>query len=125
MGALEYEYLIRRVYNRRRTASHGANADIYRKLERAEMHLDDPNWSKTKDQKEYDYRSAFVEVREYIRQAIKEGLEMVRHKADQAEIASLESMASTLHRIDFYDKGKLDEFIDCSNILFHKYSLEP
>ena len=75
IGAREYECLLRWVYHCGPGGVKGADADIYRKLEHAEAHLTSFHWNKTQEQKEYDYGSAFAEIRMYVLRAIRDGLE--------------------------------------------------
>lgn len=125
MDAMAYEFLIRRVYQCGRNGIEGADADIYRKMEHAESHLNDPHWRKTKEEKEYDYRSAFVEVKNHVANAIKKGSEKVKFKLSKEEESHLYRMLNTVRRIDFYNKEELDEIIDKADEIFSKQGLQP
>lgn len=124
MDAMEYEFLLRRVYHCGRHGVKGADADVYRRLELAETNLTNPYWNKTQEQKDYDYRSAFAEVKMYVRNALREGVEQIKYKATQAEIEKLENMETEIRSISFYDKNRLDEIIEEADDIFSKHGLE-
>jgi hypothetical protein len=124
MNAMSYEYLLRRIYHCGRHGAKGADADVYRKLEHAEMHLTNPNWNKTKEEKEYDYRVAFAGVKSYLVNALKEGFKQVQYKATEKEIEKLESIRTELNDIDFYHKKRLDEIIGEADKIFKGHGLE-
>lgn len=124
MDAIDYEYLLRQVYNCGRHGVKGADADLYRKLEYAETQLTDPDWNKTQEQKEHDYRSVFVEVRMHVRKAVRDGKEKIKYSALKEEMKKLEEMESALHKLNFYDKKILDEIIDNASDIFRKYGLQ-
>lgn len=121
---MSYEYLLRRVYHCGRHGAKGADADVYRKLGHAEMHLTNPNWNKTKEEREYDYRAAFAGVKTYVSNAIREGFKQVQYKATQEEIEKLEGIKTELNDIDFYDKKRLDEIISEADKIFRDSGLE-
>jgi hypothetical protein len=125
MEAMEYEILIRKIYNSSRSSKNGADADIYRRMERAERHLNDPNWGKSNVQKENDFREAFVTVRSNVQKALQEGYEQIQHRAAADETALLESMISKLRDINFYNKKELDKMIKDAMHIFHKYGMMP
>ena len=124
MDAMEYEYLLRRVYHCGRHGAKGADADIYRKLERAEVNLTNANWNKTQEEKEHDYNTAFAEVRMFVRNAFREGIKQVQHKTTKKEIEKLESMQTEVSSIGFYDKKRLDEIIEEADDIFRTHGLE-
>lgn len=124
MNAMSYEYLLRRVYHCGRHGAKGADADVYRKLEHAEMHLTNPNRNKTKEEKEYDYRTAFAGVKTYVSNAIREGAKQVQYKATQEEAGKLEGMQTELNDFAFYDKKRLDEIIREADKIFGEHGLE-
>jgi len=121
---MSYEYLLRPVYHCGRHGAKGADADVYRKLERAEIHLTNPNWNKTKEEKEYDYRVAFAGVKSYVGNALKEGFKQVQYKATEEEVGKLENIKTELNDIGFYDKKRLDEIIKEADKIFKEHGLE-
>lgn len=67
--ALSYEYLIRRVYQCGRHGVAGANADAYRRLERAHNYLKD-NKSKVKSEDIFKYGFECGQITAFIRSAV-------------------------------------------------------
>jgi hypothetical protein len=125
MDAMEYEYLIRRVYHCGRHGAKGADADIYRRLERAQAHLTSTHWNKTQEEKEHDYNTAFAEVRMFVKEAIREGIKQVQHRLTDKEAALLAAIQQEANKLGFYDKKRLDEIIEIVDEIFRKYGLEP
>ncbi len=124
MEAMDYEFLLRRVYNCGRHGVKGADADIYRRMEKAGWHLNDPLWGKSKEQKEHDYYSAFIQVKNHVANAIRKGLEQIDYKASVEEINELKIMLAALREHNFYDKEKLDAIINDADKIFRKHGLE-
>ena len=121
---MSYEYLLRGVYHCDRYGAKGADADVYRKLEYAEMHLANPNWNKTEAEKEYDYRTIFAGVKTYVQNALREGFKQVQYKATKDEIEKLEDLKTEVNDINFYDKKRLDEIIKEADNIFKEHGLE-
>jgi len=79
-GAMDYEYLIRRSFQCGRSDSKGANADIYRRLERSYGHFvreseaektgKPRNWNKSVSELEAEYKSDLRVVAGYVDAAI-------------------------------------------------------
>ena len=124
MQAMNYENLIRRVNQCGRHGVKGADADIYRKMERAEMHLTDIYWNKTKEEKEHDYRIAFAEVSRYTSKAIKDGIDQVEYNITEEEKSTLKNIVKEIDSFDFYNKTRIDEIIKNTDEIFRKYGLE-
>lgn len=123
MEEMEYEYLLRRVYHCGRNYSNGADADVYRAMERAYSNLQTKVLYSTQEDREYEFRKQFAKVRNHVDKALVEGLKQIRHTASEEETKRLEKMRSTL-LWDFYDKDQLDEIISKADNLFQKYGLE-
>lgn len=70
MIAMSYEVLMRKAYNCGRNFSKGADADIYRRLERAVIYKESGRYNKTITDLENDYIKAFEEVAYNIEKAI-------------------------------------------------------
>lgn len=102
----------------------GADADAYRKLERAAMHLNDPNWRKTKEEKENDNKSAFAEIKMYVRNAITEGKNQIKFQTSEDDLNILSEIEVTLHKHDFYDQKKLQEMMEIVDDIFREKGLE-
>ena len=121
MESMGYEFLVRMAYHCARHGSPGANADIYRKMERALRRLDPPHiYSKTKEELEYDYRGEAVVVKRYVLDAISEGMKQIYDAADNEKLKQLKSK---LH-MDEYDKKIIDEVIKEASEIFRKHKLE-
>jgi len=122
MEAMEYEYLVRRVFHTARTTANGAEADIYRKMERAQRDLKTQSMFRTQEDREYEFQQSFATVRFHVVNAMKEGLMQIRSRADNEIIANLESMQNQL-TYDFYDKAALDEIVRNAGAYFHEFGL--
>lgn len=70
MMAMSYEILMRKAYNCGRNFSKGADADIYRRLERAVLFKDSGRYNTTTTDLENDYIKAFEDVAYNIVKAI-------------------------------------------------------
>jgi hypothetical protein len=123
MEAMNYEYLIRRVNQCGRHGVKGADADIYRRMERAETHLTNPYWNKTQEEKEHDYRISFTEVSRYVSKAIKNGIDQIEYRATEEEKDQLKKMVKEVDDFDFYNKKRIEEIIDSSDEIFRKHGL--
>lgn len=77
-------------------------------MEHAQGFLTDPNWGKSQEEKEYDFRKAFAEVKMFVEKALRDCLKRVQYRATKKEIEQLENMQSELGSIRFYDKVRLD-----------------
>lgn len=78
MDAMDYEFLLRRVYQCGRSEAKGADADIYNQMEDAWVYLTKPHGKKTQKQRRDDYRRAFLEVKIHVRNALVEGIKHLR-----------------------------------------------
>ena len=124
MTGMQYENFVRRVFNCSRDHRHGADADIYRKLEWADTDLAAVDTKLTGGMKEYtNYIDAFSIVKKFVRNSIREGLQKIRFKASTEEMASLQEMLVTLERINFADKKVLDVYIANANSIFCRHGL--
>ncbi len=124
MGAMGYESLLRTVYHCRKGGTKGADANIYRNMETTGRFLTDPNWNKTEAEKKENHKTAFKEVRMYVRNALRDGLEKIKYKAPQQDIFSIETMQETLYQSQFYNKAALDVIIHNAEDIFFKNGLE-
>ncbi len=120
---MQYEVLIRSVYNCGRGSAKGADADIYRRMDMAERIREDSISNKTQEEKDYDYRSKFSEVRANVRNALRDGLDKIKYRATKDDIEKIEEMYSTLHRLNFFDKKELDIIIESADEIFFKNGL--
>jgi hypothetical protein len=124
MGAMGYESLIRTVYHCVKGGTKGANANIYRNMETTERFLTDVNWKKTDAEKILNHKTAFTEVRMYVRNALRDGLEKIKYKATRQDIEAIELMQEKLYQNRFYNKAALDVIIHDAETIFFKNGLE-
>ena len=124
MGAMGYESLLRTVYHCRKGGNKGADANIYRNMENTERSLTDLRWGKTEAEKKENHKTAFKEVRMYVRNALRDGLDKIKYRALQQDIATIENMQETLYQSQFYNKAALDIIIHKAEEIFFKNGLE-
>ncbi len=115
-----YEYLVRRAYNSGRNYDNGADADIYRKMERAHYSWQSAeSIGKNKEDDEYEFRVSAAKVISHVDDALKRALPQIHDIADK-EI--LEKMR-TMFPIGKYDKKIIDEVIKEAGNIFQKNGL--
>jgi hypothetical protein len=97
-GAMDYEYLVRRAFQCGRSYEKGADADIYRKLERSYGHFlreseaertgKPKTWNKSVSELETEYKSDLRVVAGYVDAAIAKALQNYSglFSADQQEV---------------------------------------
>jgi hypothetical protein len=124
MGALKYESLLCTVYNCSKGGNKGADANIYRNMEMTERFLTDLNQKKTGEEKKLNHKTAFTEVRQYVRNALRDGLEKIKYNASRHEIDHIEVMQETLNQSNFYNKASLDVIINKAEEIFFNNGLE-
>jgi len=124
MGAMDYESLMRMVYHSSKSINKGANANIYRTMETTERFLTDVNWKRTDAEKKYNHKIAFTEVRMYVRNALRDGLEKIKYSATREDIEKIEAMQETLYESDFFNKAALDVIIKKADQIFYKNGLD-
>lgn len=117
-----YEWLIRRAHNCGRDFALGADADIYRAMERAYVWLGKQT-GRGKQDAEYEFQSSFAAVRIHVRNALKIGLKQVAYTASQEDVSAIREFESALS-FDYYDKQGLDRIIETANAVFRKHGLE-
>jgi hypothetical protein len=122
MKALLYENLIRQVYQSGRTERNGANADIYREMERAEYGLTESSMNTSNEDRQYEFRKSFASVRYYVRNAIKSAINQTKGSALQEVVVELEEIYATLTQ-DFYNREKLDVMIKRAGLLLKEQGM--
>jgi hypothetical protein len=123
MAAMEYELLLCSVYNCSRGGVKGADANIYRNLEIAQQFLTNSNWNKTQEVKDQNYMLAFAEVRMFVRNALRRGLDKIKYSASEEDLISIEEMQAILNQFNFYHKSELDRVINTSIKIFQRNGL--
>jgi hypothetical protein len=124
MPAMRYEMLLRSVYNCSRGGVKGADANVYRIMETAYRLRTDANWHKTKEVKELNYITNFTEVKMYVRNALRRGLEKIKYSACEEDIDAIAEMQTTLNQFHFYRKSTLDTIITTTNEIFRRNGLK-
>lgn len=125
MDAMLYEYLVRMAYNCGRGGAGGkAEADIYRKLERAHNAVEKKLPTRSMDDWEYEYRSAAATVSGNVAQALRKvENEFYFTEDNQHNKKKLDELAGGLSRC--MDKEVIDHTIDESMNIFKELGLTP
>lgn len=85
--------------------------------------LDMKNLVEGKLDSEYAFRKSFLVVRNYVQQAIKDGMKSFRFTMRAGDITKLTYMVDMLNR-NFFDKQSLDQIIITANSVFSQYNLK-
>jgi hypothetical protein len=93
-------------------------------MEMTERFLTDLNQKKTGEEKKLNHKTAFTEVRQYVRNALRDGLEKIKYNASRNEIDNIEVMQETLNQSNFYNKASLDVIINKAEEIFFNNGLE-
>jgi hypothetical protein len=119
----EYEYLLNKIYYKGILKSQGINADMYQRMQNEYSNLDVPSLINGKLDSDYAFRRSFLVVRNYVQQAIKDGLKSFQFSMKVADINKLTYMVDMLNR-NFFDKQSLDQIIITANSVFNQYNLK-
>jgi len=119
----EYEYLLNKIYYNGILKKQGVNADIYQRMQNEYSNLDMKNLVEGKLDSEYAFRKSFLVVRNYVQQAIKDGMKSFQFTMRAADITKLTYMVDMLNR-NFFDKQSLDQIIITANSVFNQYNLK-
>ncbi|QNN41174.1 hypothetical protein [Pedobacter roseus] len=119
----EYEYLLNKIYYKGILKSQGINADMYQRMQNEYSNLDVPSLVNGKLDSDYAFRRSFLVVRNYVQQAIKDGLKSFQFSMKVADINKLTYMVDMLNR-NFFDKQSLDQIIITANSVFNQYNLK-
>jgi hypothetical protein len=132
MDALEYEYLIRRIYQTGRTSANGADADVYRKMERAEtaLRLDSENCvnhrmrisTKSIEELQQGYESECIRVWQFIQKAIRKFLQERSAILDADELQDLQNYSE---KRDLPLKREIDSIISVANEILADKQIFP
>lgn len=120
MEAILYENLIRMVFKSGRTYKNGADADIYRKMNRAFIELDAKAMRYTQDEREINFNQSFASVRNHVYAAVIRAKDILKYKVTPEESAIIDSILQELN-LRFYDKERLDKIVYNMTDLFVKY----
>ncbi|KIA96704.1 hypothetical protein OC25_03020 [Pedobacter kyungheensis] len=119
----EYEYLLNKIYYNGILKKQGMNADIYQRMQNEYSNLDMKNLVEGKLDSEYAFRKSFLVVRNYVQQAIKDGMKSFQFTMRAGDITKLTYMVDMLNR-NFFDKQSLDQIIITANSVFSQYNLK-
>ncbi|QIL38949.1 hypothetical protein G7074_06430 [Pedobacter sp. HDW13] len=119
----EYEYLLNKIYYNGILKKQGVNADIYQRMQNEYSNLDMKNLVEGKLDSEYAFRKSFLVVRNYVQQAIKDGMKSFQFTMRAGDITKLTYMVDMLNR-NFFDKQSLDQIIITANSVFNQYNLK-
>jgi hypothetical protein len=119
----EYEYLLNKIYYNGILKKQGVNADIYQRMQNEYSNLDMKNLVEGKLDSEYAFRKSFLVVRNYVQQAIKDGMKNFQFTMRATDITKLSYMVDMLNR-NFFDKQSLDQIIITANSVFNQYNLK-
>ncbi len=119
----EYEYLLNKIYYKGILKSQGINADMYQRMQNEYSNLDVSSLVNGKLDSDYAFRRSFLVVRNYVQQAIKDGLKSFQFSMKVADINKLTYMVDMLNR-NFFDKQSLDQIIITANSVFNQYNLK-
>ncbi len=119
----EYEYLLNKIYYKGILKSQGINADMYQRMQNEYSNLNTPGLVNGKLDSDYAFRKSFLVVRNYVQQAIKDGLKSFQFTMKVADINKLTYMVEMLNR-NFFDKQSLDQIITTANSVFNQYNLK-
>lgn len=119
----EYEYLLNKIYYKGILKNQGINADMYQRMQTEYSNLDVKNLVNGQLDSEYAFRKSFLVVRNYVQQAIKDGMKSFQFTMQATDINKLTYMVDMLNR-NFFDKQSLDQIIITANSVFNQYNLK-
>lgn len=119
----EYEYLLNKIYYKGILKSQGINSDMYQRMQNEYSNLDTPGLVNGRLDSDYAFRKSFLVVRNYVQQAIKDGLKSFQFSMKVSDINKLTYMVDMLNR-NFFDKQSLDQIIITANSVFNQYNLK-
>ncbi|SER08481.1 hypothetical protein [Pedobacter rhizosphaerae] len=122
MKATAYEYLLNTVYYVELLQKQGINADMYLKMQQEHNKLSLYGLGERMES-DFEFRTSFVVVRNYVQQAIKDGLKSFQFVMESKDVKTLSQMIELLNR-NFFDKQSLDQIIEKANKVFSQYQLK-
>lgn len=134
IGALNYEYLLRSIYQVGRYGRKGVDADEYRNLEQAEslfrtasLNFDQQlpnNHTESKDELEFAYRTECANIASYVHKALKVAIGKFANKFSATEINQLVILAG---RLDFVscEKSTIDAVIKEAQDILVSHMIYP
>ncbi|SFA57446.1 hypothetical protein SAMN04488511_117107 [Pedobacter suwonensis] len=119
----EYEYLLNKIYYKGILKNQGINSDMYQRMQNEYSNLNGQQPVRGQLEREYAFRKSFLVVRNYVQQAIKDGMRSFQFKMETNDINKLTYMVDMLDR-NFFDKQSLDQIIATANSVFNQYHLK-
>ncbi len=119
----EYEYLLNKIYYKGVLQSQGINSDMYQRMQNEYSNLNVQQPVRGQLDGEYAFRKSFLVVRNYVQQAIKDGMKSFQFTMQANDINKLTYMVDMLNR-NFFDKQSLDQIIATANSVFSQYHLK-
>lgn len=116
---MSYEILMRRAYHCGRHGARGADADVYRKMERAFNLLTAENWLEPQQSRELNYAKAANEVANFVSNAITKSLSEIK---DSEKLTKLQELRQKIAHQS--DKQIIDQVIDEVLDIFVELNLE-
>jgi len=123
MKAKEYEYLLSKIYYDGVLKMTGLNIEMYLKMQQEYDNLKAFEAKNNTVECNYAFRKSFFIVRNYVQQAIKDGLRSYQVDMGAKDAEKLSQMVAVLNR-DFFDKKGLDHIIATANLVFKQYNLK-
>jgi hypothetical protein len=119
----EYEYLLNKIYYPGILKNQGINSDMYQRMQIEYRNLNIQQPFRAQLDGEYAFRRSFLIVRNYVQQAIKDGMKSLQFTMQANDINKLTYMVDMLNR-NFFDKQSLDQIIATANSVFNQYHLK-
>jgi len=117
-----YEYLLSSIYYQGGSTNQGMNDLVYQKMQNEYGNLNhQPAHANINGG--YAFKKSFLVVRNYVQQAIKDGMKNLRLKMKVADVTKLTYIVAMLNR-EFFDKKSLDLIIASANSVFSQYNLK-
>ncbi|RDC54946.1 hypothetical protein DU508_19245 [Pedobacter chinensis] len=123
MKTNDYEYLLSKIYHNGVLSKAGLNADLYLKMQQEYNNLKVLETENGAFDGDYAFRKSFLIVRNYVQQAIKDGLKSFQFSMQATDIDKLSYMIAMLNR-NFFDKKSLDKIISTASSVFNQYNLK-
>jgi len=119
MKANEYEVLLHRIYSK--NSIEHSTEDVYAKMQMEYKKLNQEHSKNCIRRCEFEFKKSFFVVRNYVQQAIKDGLKHFRFNMVNEDVTKLNCMEAMLNR-NFFDKRSLDQIIANANSVFSHYN---
>jgi len=123
MKTNDYEYLLSKIYYNGMLHKAGLNVDMYLKMQQEYNNLKVLETVNNAFDGDYAFRKSFLIVRNYVQQAIKDGLKSFQLNMQPTDVDKLSYMIAMLNR-NFFDKKSLDQIISTASLVFNQYNLK-